>query len=440
MPDQCAPPIPNSKFPAQIILNGADNFLLQLDNIMLRSSGQGNVCTFVVALQEQLELAVLEFNLADNPAYRWITRLRLRKGFPFSLAKWVVDSNAELPEIKQYQIEADDKLPSELLAKVIAIKNESPFKIDLIQVADAGSYLVFSWHHALMDAHGGESFVHLLTSKHALNQQEWVKHLSFNRPLKERAQIAREMKQFLYDTSQLPLLSLFKTGTIKPTQSYRILSFTQQQSGLISDTARQHGAGFLLSALYLAATASAIAAIKKQRGPLNGDVLVPVPLDRRLKGARGPIIGNQVSFLFYRIPKQNLSNLQDCTVGLTEQMKNLIRSENPGHYLIMMDFLRRVPGIIYRLMLKAPTEGLMASFSFSDTGELPDFEQLFGQTMNSATHYPPNLYPPGMTFIFSRFRGCLQMTFAYTEDIISVQEVDQLMLQIRSALLGKSGN
>ena len=42
-------------FPKQIILNGADYFLLQLDQIMLQSSGRRNVCTFVLELEDQLE-------------------------------------------------------------------------------------------------------------------------------------------------------------------------------------------------------------------------------------------------------------------------------------------------------------------------------------------------------------------------------------------------
>jgi hypothetical protein len=148
-----------------------------------------------------------------------------------------------------------------------------------------------------------------------------------------------------------------------------------------------------------------------------------------------------VTFLFYRLPKQLLLNTQDCTVELINQMKQLMRSDNPNHYVIMMDFLRRIPGLFYRMMLKAPTKGLMASFFYSDTGDLlQDCDHLFGSSIKKAVHYPPNLYPPGMTFVFSRFQGRLQLTLAYMESVINEQEVDQLFVELSTVLLGNDAN
>ncbi len=433
MPDR------NSFFPHQAVLNGADYFLLQLDRIMLRSSGKRNVCTFVVVLQERLEHDVLERALSANPAYRWVTRLRLHNGLPFTLVKWVVDDDAALPEIKQYPFADNDNVPQALLATALDVNNQAPFKIDLLPSSGGGSQLIFTWHHALMDARGGELFIRYLGRADGSNAPLWKPTESPNLPLKERAEIARQMKQFLYDTSTLPLLSLFRKKSAKPTLRYRQLSFTQQQSHIINQRARQQGAGFLVSAFFLAATACAVAHIQQQRAPLNGDLLVPVPLDRRLRGADGPIIGNQVSFLFYRIPQAALSDVKRCTGELIEQMKSLMRSHNPDHYWIMMDLLRRIPGPLYRSMLKSPTAGLMASFFYSDTGDsMDDFDQLFGLPVNSAVHYPPNISPPGMTFVFSRFRGALQITFGYMEQVIDAEEVEQLCSHLHFTLTGET--
>jgi hypothetical protein len=149
------------------------------------------------------------------------------------------------------------------------------------------------------------------------------------------------------------------------------------------------------------------------------------------------VLGNQVSFLFYRIPNAVLNDISACTSELIEQMKSLMRSENPSHYTIMLDFLRRMPGFMYRRMLQAPTKGLMASFFYSDTGDsLQDFDELFGQPVRGAIHYPPNMYPPGLTFIFSRFQGALQLTLGYMEPDVSTAEVDLLLVSVRTALLG----
>jgi NRPS condensation-like uncharacterized protein len=429
----------HNPFPSQFTLNGADYFLLQLDRIMLRSSGKNNVCTLVVTLQQRLELDDLKRYLSDKPVYQWVSKLRLKKGLPFTLIKWVVDAKGDVAEIQQHQLEENQNVPDNLLATTINVINQAPFKIDLLQRSKTGTVLIFTWHHAFMDAHGGESLAHFLGSQLTSKQPEWLHQQKINLPLKQRALIAQDMKNYLHEVSKLPLLSLYKKQSAKPSLHYQLLSFNETQSQLISNRARQHGAGISLSNFYLAATACAVAFIHQQRGTLEGDVLVPVPLDRRRRGSDDPIIGNQVSFLFYRIPKKALSDLQNCTTELINQMRNLMRDNNPEHGLVMMDFMRRNPGLIYRLMLEAPTAGLMASFFYSDTGEsLQKYDELFGCPVESAVHYPPTMYPPGMTFVFSRFRGCLQLSFGYMEQVINDKEVEQLFNQLRSLLLGEA--
>ncbi len=427
-----------SHFPNTIELNGADCFLLQLDHLMWSSSRLRNVCTFAITLEKRIELDAVNQSLLHNPAYQWICGLRLKKGLPFTLAKWVFDEKVELAEIKQHQLIDSNDIPDTLLATAINLKNQAAFKVDLVQLPNnSGSVLVFTWHHVLMDARGGESFIRYLGTMQAPEPKNWVAEQANRLPLKERADIAQTMKQFLYDTSELPLLSLYKKTSIKPVLRYCTLSFSTEQSQLISKQATTQGAGFLPSAFYLAATANTVASIQQQRSPLEEDMLVPIPLDRRLRGAQTPIIGNQVTFLFYRLPKQILLNTQECTVELINQMKQLMRSDNPNHYVIMMDFLRRIPGLFYRMMLKAPTKGLMASFFYSDTGDLlQNCDSLFGSPVKTAIHYPPNLYPPGMTFVFSRFQDRLQLTFAYMESVITEQEVEQLLTKLSTVLQG----
>lgn len=427
----------DNPFPDSIILNGADYFLLQLDKLMWKSSGKRNVCTFAVTLPDRLTLSDLSQHLSNKPAYQWLCRLRLTTGLPFSLAKWTYVAKAELPFISERSLPNTYSLPDAVLSTALDIKKQSPFKVDLLQLANAGSILVFTWHHALMDARGGEMFIRYLGSAQTLKQPDWLSDESIQLPLKERANIAAEMKQFLYDSAKLPLLSLYSKAAVRPRACYRVISFTPQQNQIINERARQFDAGFLVSAFYLAATTHAVAHVHKQRGYDNGDVLVPVPLDRRKRGVDGAIIGNQVSFLFYRIPNEVLADISACTRELILQMKILMRAESPEHYTVMLDFLRRMQGYFYRLMLQAPTKGLMASFFYSDTGgSLQSFDVLFGQKVSAAVHYPPNMYPPGMTFVFSRFQGALQVTLAYMDSVINADEVELLLSQLSVALLG----
>ncbi len=428
-------------FPDSLSLNGADFFLLQLDRIMWQQSGQRNICRFVVTLQERLEHEELEQALTTDSAYQWICRLRLQKSWPFTLAKWVFKAESDLPEIQQYQSEGQNDLSADILNMPMNVESQSAFKVSLVQISGAGSQLVFSWHHALMDAHGGETFIRALGGDFDIGVADWVSTERFDiLPLRKRADIALQMKTFLCDISQLPFIGFTTKNQTKPNLHYRVLRFTRQQSDAISVRARQQGAGFLLSAFYLAVTACAIASIQKSKAPLLGDMLIPVPLDRRKRGVHRPVFANQVTFLFYRVPQSALANINSCVAELITQMKNLMRSENPANYLIMMDFLRRVPGWLYRMQLRSPTKGQMASFYYSDTGDsLEVFKELFRRPVLAALHYPPNMYPPGITFVFSRFQGELQVTLGYMDSILDNIEVTQLLQQLQLGLLGETG-
>lgn len=426
-------------FPKQIILNGADYFLLQLDQIMLQSSGRRNVCTFVLELEDQLDHLAFEQSLLNNSAYRWICSLRIKKSPPFLLTQWVTDINAEIPTVAFHRLPDAQPIPGNLLASEISPESHSPFKVDLLQMPDKGAIVIFTWHHSLMDAHGGESFIRFLGGAYSAKKMGWVQENQPHMPLGQRAQIAHNMKDFLHHVSRLPLLSLFNKKTINPTLHYKVMSFTVEQSQLIGERAGYHGAGFLLSSFYLAATACSVAHIKQKNGSVDADVLVPIPLDRRKRGADAPIIGNQVSFLFYRIPQKTLSDLKVCTTELMQQMKQLMLSEKPDQGVIMMDFMRRMPGFLYRILIKQPTAGLMASFFFSDTGDtLANLKQLFNKNIKSAMHYPPTMYPPGMTFVYGYFQGKLNITFGYMQEVIDDAEVEQLLQHLRNELLGKS--
>lgn len=427
-----------AEFPKSITLNGADFFLLQLDRIMWKLSGQRNICMFAVSLEKDIELETLAEYLSENEAYQWICRLRLKHGWPFTLAKWCYKPEQELPGVDLYQQEQSTGLPEGVLEMPFNVTKQSAFKVSLVQIAGAGSQLIFTWHHALMDAHGGEIFVRQLGGDGVIAATDWLASQDeIKKSLRVRADIALQMKEFLCDVSRLPFISFSSKKKLKKTVHYQVLKFTQQESQLITEQAREQGAGFLVSAFYLAATACAVAKVQSHRSSLDSDMLVPIPLDRRKRGVQAPVLGNQVTFLFYRIPQRALSNVSTCMAALIEQMKHLMRTDNPGNYLIMMDFLRRVPGWLYRMQLTSPTNGQMASFHYSDTGDSLDlYQQLFGSAVTNAVHYPPSMHPPGITFVFSRYQGALQLTLGYMDSVLTPAEVELLLSEVRFSLLG----
>ncbi len=423
--------------PAHIPLNEVDHFLLQLDRSMRQAGGGANVCTFVVTLRGHLTRKTLQRDLETNPVYRWMTRLRLSQRL-LRRAGWKLDEKADLPDIQVHSMEESGSLPVSLLATDLDVAGQTPLKVDLLHDGGRASRLIFTWHHTLMDAHGGEFLVrHLggsLTQLPSLRQSQQPPPY---RSLGARASIAREMKTNLYDASKPPLLVLHDKNKPAGALRYRVIPFSLQQTWLIEERCRLHGGAFFTSAFCLAAVACALADLQQQRGVALEDALLPVPQDRRRRGAVGPVIGNQVSFLFYRLPVEVLGDLASCTAGLVAQLQNFIRSRAPEHYFVMMGLLRHLPGPLYRTLLRSPTKGLMGSCFFSDTGEvLPGCKTLFGHELLDAVHYPPNVYPPGLTFVFSRFREQFRVTFAYMDGVIEAHEGDHLLTALRRRLLG----
>lgn len=426
-------------FPEQIPFNGVDYFLYQLDRIMYQSSGNRNICTFVVEFENSLDRQQLQQTLADNPAYRWITSLRMQQGLPFTLIRWCSDPHAGCPDIIEHQLSEQSDFPGQLIGQSLNIRKQSPFKIDIVQIRNQGTRLVFTWHHALMDAHGAERFIHFLGVPDKDNEPYWVNTATSGDQmlLRQKAMLAHQMKQNLYEISKLPLLSLYQTRRPGNKVCYRLEYFSKQETELIAQRSREQGAGFLSSAFHLAVTARAVASIQQQREPQVGDMMVPVPQDRRKRGSAGLVLGNQTTFIFHRIPQSVLANLGQCTAELVKQMVTFIRSDIPGNYLIMMNMIKRVPGPLYRYLMKSPTAGLMGSFFYSDTGDsLQDYAKLFRQTVRNAVHYPPNTSPPGITFIYTRFHGALQISIGYMESVINSTELDQLIQHLRADLLG----
>ncbi len=426
-------------FPEQIPFNGVDYFLYQLDRMMYQSSGNRNICTFVVELENSLESQQLQQILADSPAYRWITSLRIQQGLPFTLVRWCSDPDVGCPEILEHQLSEKSDLPDQLIGQSLDIGKESPFKIDIVQTKEQGTRLIFTWHHALMDAHGAERFIHSLGAADKTNQPDWVCTMAADdqMSLRQKAMFAHQMKKTLYETSKLPLLSLYKTQRPGSKVSYRLEYFSKQETEYIALRSREQGAGFLSSAFHLAVTARTVASIQQQREPLVGDIMVPVPQDRRKRGSAGAVLGNQATFIFHRIPQAALANLGQCTAELVKQMVTFIRSDIPGNYLIMMNMIKRVPGPLYRYLMKSPTGGLMGSFFYSDTGDtLQDYTKLFSRKVHGAVHYPPNTCPPGITFIYTRFHGALQISIGYMESVINSTELDLLVKHLRADLLG----
>tara|TARA_B100000809_G_scaffold265574_1_gene324833 strand:- start:1546 stop:2844 length:1299 start_codon:yes stop_codon:yes gene_type:complete len=421
--------------PAVYAFNGPDTFLLILDQLMLKSSGRGNICHLLVTLDEPVATLQIQAALDENTTYQWMCTLRAQGGSWFKPPRWAVDQRARAYPVPFYLLADTNAL--ELIARLRMInpRRESPFQVQLLGQKDTTTQILITWHHALMDAHGAELFVAHIGQSLAGEpvffdpNPDVPDHSQWRNTLK--------IKESLDEISHLPFMSTYiGRGRSRPVVRHQVIALTEKQTGAVDEKITATGAQINKSLFYLAACARAVRHIVTARGGTVDDVVVSVPQDRRRRGAAGPMLSNQVTFLFYRISAAGLDSLKGTVTSLSEQMMDLMRQDFPARFHRMMLLCRHLPPFIYRHMIQQPTGKRMASFFISDTGQSLDrFETFLGAPVKNAIHYPPNMYPPGLTFIFARYKGRLSVTITTMEEELEDVESEALVAALKTELV-----
>lgn len=420
--------------PTEYEFNGPDTFLLILDQLMLKGSGLGNICRFVVTLADPLPCVQVREALDADHTYRWITTLRRRGGAWFKPPRWVARNRVPVQPIPHHRLDGAACIDLRD-QRAINPRRESPFQIELFGEEASVSRILFTWHHALMDAHGAELFVMHLGG--ALSSDPIFFDPNPAKSDHSQWRNALGIKESLDQIAHGPFMSTFGGRRhARPVVRHSVIALDQDETSTVDENIAASGAQINKCLFYLAACARAVKHVVTERGGTPDDVVVSMPQDRRRRGAAGPIISNQVTFLFYRISADDIDSMKSTVSSLSEQMMELMRQDFPARFHRMMLLCRHVPPFIYRRMVQQPTRKRMASFFISDTGQsLDGFETFLGSGLQSAIHYPPNMYPPGLTFIFARTRGKLNITMSTMEEELSDDETAALVSQIRNGLL-----
>jgi hypothetical protein len=175
------------------------------------------------------------------------------------------------------------------------------------------------------------------------------------------------------------------------------------------------------------------------RGQKHVNFWVPVPHDRRKKGANSPILGNNLSFLFYRIYNESMVDLKSSVKSLNEQMINQLKLDIPNSYESLMYYLKIIPSNIYYYLIKGPKGKSLSSFLFTVAADHPEsLTDLFGFKITNAISLPPNTFPPGITFAINTFEKKQQLAILYYDNVINSKEIKVLINEIKTLLIAKS--
>ncbi len=418
-------------------LSGADYFQLVLDKHIRKHGTVGNVSRVIIELDGKLNLQHLQNRLNSLVIFNWMKELKMKRSQVFGIPYW-----KRFPTQKDFPITEHlnaTEVPIEVLNRDICAQSGTLFHIDLIQKTNNKSTFVYSVHHSLMDSKGVQLLMKILGEEDLPESLEnyFPVEIPSTKSLFYKLQKSFEAKHFIerFDFKNMATL-LEKTPKSVPRSRFDTIQFTKEESELISKNAKRNGARFGNSSFYLACIARGLNHLLERRGKGSGDFWAPLPQNQRLRGSKGPVFSNQLSFMFFRIPKNNLHSLPQTIDGISKQMIHQVRIGFPLAYSTMMELFRRAPLFFYSFLIKNSSKGATASFSFSDVGEAwGDSRTFLKIPILDVSHIPANPYIPGFTVVFSQFNGAIKLVVAHIEETIAENEMQVFEEFLRNDLL-----
>jgi len=442
--------------PSQLRLTGGDYFIHALDQQMRRAGQPGNTCRIVLRLEREPDTVRLRQCLAASPIFNWLGSARLVRSLPVLAPRWRIEGRPAVIFQEHSSNGASRNgaagLHEAVLARMCRSDHSPAMAWDLVCHADGTADLALSWNHALLDVHGAELLLRHLHDEGSAekadqapdlhNPEQADKRLSqLWRGHGRRLMLARRSLELINTVCREPLFSLLPEGRRRAAccNYYRVVAFTEAETARIEERCQRLNAGSRRSLFHLAATVQAVHALAVRRGNTTSAYLVPVPHNMRPHGAAGPVLSNQLSFLFYRIEATHAGSMSKTITELTRQLTEQVRDGQAESFLAAMEMFKIMPTGLYAHRLGRPTGGKFAAFFFSDSGETcAGINDMFGTKITAATHLAPAARPPGLTVVFSRFRGRLNAMLAWVDDCVSTEEAAGLARALRSALLGEA--
>jgi hypothetical protein len=428
VPNRDPESVPSRRLP----LRGADLILLGLD---AESGGSHAGChNGVMALECEGPLSAdrLTAALARFLRYCPWPAARLARPFPWGALSWTVPrGRLEAPPVKRLTVPALDEQTVLRLAEDELNDRIDPWRQPVVRflVVDESSggrsALVVAFSRPLMDPRGADTFLLQLDElDRSPDASPWKTRPLFEspedaRPLRVRGPIARRSQGFLRAIAAVPPLSL--GHGIRGTGRVRIMR------AVLSDSATPRGHRETL--FRLAAVGKAVNRLWQRRRLPDVPFLVPVSVDMRPKGQRGPTFGNYLTFHFARFLPSETGDSRALASRLRLLMADALREGSIDAHWVGMEFTRYRPvRSILKEMPWARKGGDPFSFNCADTGEFaPGLESFLGARLRRLVHAPGVLPRPGIGVFFTRCQGLESVTACWVEGVLSEAESREIL-------------
>jgi hypothetical protein len=418
--------IDTKRFPNHINLTGSDCFFVMLDNVTQRFQSGNNVLRMCLSFDDHSAAMSIQKRFEESPVIHWMCNIELERGRTMLLKpRWVYRNRNNTLCCRTHKVDDGETLPSEIINRPFNSQFEQLLSLDNVNYPSGKSELIFSWHHALMDGRGSGMLLRSILSDNI----DW--NTIFPATENEPSAYAhiRNMyvvKRFIQQSAKPPIGALKnwrdKMENAARKSHFFSQTFTLTETNRIDDNAAHLGARFGAGNFLLACCALAVDQIRKSKGTV-GDLWVPVPYDGRKRGSKGPILTNQIAFLFYRFNPSALTSLFNCVQSIQAQMTEQLKQDMPKKYDQLLGMMRYSPLWLYRFLTTRSSKGGLSSFLFSSAGEDKwDMSTMHTHSIQKIQMIPPSTVPPGLTFSFLRNNKQLTLNILWSEHTLN--EVD----------------
>ena len=316
----------------KIPLLGADKFIMALEYHDKYIGSTGNTCQYIIDIESDFNEENFIKELNKNSVIQWLSKLFLISNNKKSNYWKTLKENKSLVYIKKHK----SIYNSNLSRKKININEPPLFHFDIFNKEKNKITIVLSWHHILMDEYGANLLINNLINpiqiKSTIREKSKLNFKTIIKSIKAKKNLNKTSK------GKIALMALNKTNSL--TQNNSIILFTEEETKKINENAKLNGDIFGTSSYLLAATSIALNKHRVRENLPIEDFWVPVPKNNRKKGEKWPIVGNHISFLFYRLKKEEFLSIKKLTKSIVDQMTLQIQMDNTINFSHLMNFLR----------------------------------------------------------------------------------------------------
>ncbi|HWL92249.1 MAG TPA: hypothetical protein VNT79_01830, partial [Phycisphaerae bacterium] len=450
---------------ARVRLNPCDYLFWGQHRMNARKGEAGNIAFMLLDLEGDISPEWLQAALCATVQAHPVLLARfgatLFLGRPFWQMRSDIATAADSASQSALLVEdwrAADDWPSRLEA-VSSVGNVSGWdlrrgplvRLELYRLPQNRSRLIFRWPHPLMDAEGAQWFLNELTrcadggdSANALppglrSDQDAID------PLGSFSSLGR-WKLFKKGTSYQRSASKFRIRQMPPNPArgptdHRVIhrNWTAEQTREMQAIAKQLSpVGPRLYARHLAAcVVRAIHLLYSERGVDTGAYLITLPIRVGASDpanslfARRPMIGNYLVSPLLCIAREHADDQKAVGKAIHAQLTDYLARRGDLLQWAMMWAASLIHAWAYELIFSLPFGGGRFSTGFSIYGEIdPPVRKIGGATVVNLWGGGPNVNPPALNPVFSRFGDRLNLTMTYTRPAVSDETAEEFVLLI----------